>query len=304
MSFLTRLSARAARFPSTVPVVMPKGLVARQPVPVARAEEPAEEQETLSPARPAARRQETDEPQEEASRQETEEEPEAQRQAQEEGEEEVAPLRRQEEEGAEEEPVAPLRRQEKEEEEEVAPLRRQEQEEEEEEALAPLRRQEEEEEAQPMRAIARQEEVPLEETGETSSPRSQFELEPKAEPASPELVEAEEPLNAQALHRDMAPGYSLPQPAPAAPGVAAGNPPANHPSGRSQSSALPTDLFIPESPALTGFHTPGTGPELSRPDVVIDQLDVVIHEPAPAPGSQASRIDRGRAFRARYLRRL
>jgi hypothetical protein len=37
--------------------------------------------------------------------------------------------------------------------------------------------------------------------------------------------------------------------------------------------------------------------------VIIDQLDVVIHEPVAAP-SRSSRFDAGRALRARYLRRL
>ena len=41
MSFLARISFRAARLPSAVPMVMPKGLAVRQPVPVARAEDEA-----------------------------------------------------------------------------------------------------------------------------------------------------------------------------------------------------------------------------------------------------------------------
>ena len=340
MSFLARISYRAARLPSAVPRVMPKGLAARQAVPIARAEDAAEEEQTLSPARPAglrlAQRQEAEEQEEEVSRQETEEEPEAQRQPEEEGEEEVAPLRRQE--GEEEETVATLRRQ-KEGEEEVAPLRRQEEEEEtvatlrrqeeeeleaqrqpeengeeevaplrrkeeEEETVATLRRQEEEEEVQPMRAIARQEEVPLEETGQTSSPRSQIELEPKAEPASPDLPAEQDPVDLQALHRVITPGPGLPPAAPATPGEPVGNHGAAWPSGEPPRSPVLPATSRPESPAPAHFVPAGFAPDPGPPNVVIDQLDVLIHEPAPAPGRHAPRADRGRAFRARYLRRL
>ena len=276
MSFLARISYRAARLPSAVPRVMPKSLAARQAVPIARAEDAAEEEQTLSPARPAglrlAQRQEAEEQEEEVSRQETEEEPEAQRQPEGEGEEEVTPLRRQE--GEEEETVATLRRQE-----------------------------EGEEEAQPMRAIARQEEVPLEETSQTSSPRSQFELEPKAEPPSPDLPDEQDPSDLQALHRVMTSGPGLPPAAPATPGEPIGSHGAAWPSGEPPRSPVLPAISLPESPAahsVPASFAPDSGP----PNVVIDQLDVLIHEPAPAPGRHAPRADRGRAFRARYLRRL
>ena len=235
-------------------------------------------------------------------RQETQEEPEAQRQSSEEEEEHVAPLRRQETEEKEE--LAPLRRQETEEEEEqVARLRRQEDEEE----VAPLRRQgEEEEEAiQTMRTIARQEEVPLEDSGQITPPPTQTQLEPGSQPVSQEFSNDEEPSTLQALHRDISP--VLPQssqpPQGAITNVAGPeNSDLSNPS-REMSASLPVPDF-PDRPTFINVPSQTTGLNDSPPNVIIDQLDVLIHEPALPADHYRPHPNRDRSLRARYLRRL
>ena len=311
MSFLTRITNRSVSYRSSSPVVMPKGIAPRQSVPIARAEDAADEDETLSAARvptsTSVRREETKEP-DEAARQSSPED----------GEEELAPLRRQQD-GEEEEGVAPLRRQAEEGEEEIAPLRRQADEEKEEslaalrrqadegeEEVAPLRRMEDadgEEDLQTMRSISRQEEVPLEETGQLSPPQSQSSLVPGAEPTSPDLVAEEEPPAMQALHRET---QSAQNPIPTAPsqyGEAAMGPAYEPPAPAL--NAPPLNLpSVPDVPSPVEFASPNMAHTQPSPNVVIDQLDVLIHEPAPAPERRASAMDRGRSFRARYLRRL
>lgn len=304
MSYLARISARAAGPRANAPAVLPKCLGNGQTAAIARSEENGEEDETLSPMRtPAARpvrRQEADEA-EEVSRQEVEGEPEAkraaspkemarevQREADEEVEEGVVPLRRQEDEGEEE--LAPLRRQEEEGEEEVAPLRRQEI--------------EEESEASPMRTIARQEEIPLEDTGQTAPPPAQAELEPDAEPPSQELAGDREPSDLQALHRDIPAGPGLSPPTPAAQSEPPENRSANRPLAETLASSHPQVPDFTDGIAIPHVIPQSTGAGESRTDVVIDQLDVVIHEPAVSAERSPPHRDRERVLRARYLRRL
>ena len=131
MSYLARISARAAGSRSKVPAIVPKGLGNRHAPAIARMEEAGEEEETIAPmrslgARPV-RRQEAEGDSEEvlaAAREEEEEEIQPIRRQEEEEEEELATLRRQQEEEEEEEPKAQRQTSEK----EVAPLRRQEEE--------------------------------------------------------------------------------------------------------------------------------------------------------------------------------
>jgi hypothetical protein len=295
VSYLARISARAAGSRSTVPAIVPKGLGNRHAPAIARMEEPGEEEETLAPmrllgARPVRRQKAEGDSEEVLAAAREEEEPKAQRQT---SEEEVAPLRRQEE---EEEAIQPVRRQE--EEDELATLRRQ-QEEEEEEAIQPIRRQEDEEEqAMPMRAIARQEEIPLEESPQPAPPPGQTDLEPDAEPVSQELAGEQEPSDLQALHRDISPGPELSPPA------LQGETPASRPLAealtpfQTQAPDFPAGSAIPEMLPST------TRMDEARPTVVIDQLDVLIHEPVAQATRPAPRQDRDRALRARYLRRL
>lgn len=299
MSYLTRLSARTAGPGANTSAVMPKGLNRHQSAVIARMEET--EKETLSAVRTP--------PTGPLRRQETEgEEPEAQRQPGEEGEEELAALRRQPAE--EEEQLAPLRRLESgEDEEQLATLRRQNTEEaEEEEQLAPLRRQveEEEEEAlQPMRTIARQEEVPLEDTGQTAPPPAQANLEPGAEPVSQEFAGEPEPSDLQALHRDMSSALTQSQQQQSAAQL-------DKPEHRALASPsgevfAPPSLTVPDLPDRNAFnHMPPqtTGSNDSLPNVIIEQLDVLIQEPAFPAGPGTPRRNRDRSLRARYLRRL
>ena len=62
------------------------------------------------------------------------------------------------------------------------------------------------------------------------------------------------------------------------------------------------DLFDMAPPTDYGFEPQSQGFE--RPSVVIDQLDVLIHEPAPAKSATTAMQARSRAVRARHLRRL
>jgi hypothetical protein len=228
----------------------------------------------------------------------------------------LAPLRHQTE---EEEAVQTVRRQEEEEEEALQAVRRQ-AEEEEEEALQTVRRQAEEEEepiqalqrqepepeemVRPMRPIARQEEVPLEETRQTVPPETQANLEPDAGLASQELAGEEEPSEMQALRRNLSPGLA-PPPQSALTAHAMADPPTS-------SQPLAESFISHPSQVLTGLDgiaaadaTPQPiGSEDRRPQVIIDQVDVLIHESSPPADRRLSRRTRDRAMRARYLRRL
>lgn len=331
MSFLARLSARLAGPRPSAPLVLPKGLPAAQAPAVARTEQAGEEDETVSPMRPPVARQAESEG-EDVSRQAEETAPDddqvsasrvmarpsVRRQAEEAAEQDVAPLRRQE--GEEEESVAALRRQEDEGEEVVAPLRRQSGDEEEGEIaplrreaaaeeepdVAPLRRQEaeEESEAMPMRATARRDAVPLEDTGQVAPPLSQADIEPDAEPPSEDLAGEREPSELQALHRDMPAGPAPAQPGPAVPGERSERRPADGRSAEPIGHANPRLPPIGDGTPFLPTATESIAAEDPRPTVTIDQLDVVIHEPAaPAERTTAPR-NRDRAIRARYLRRL
>jgi len=216
----------------------------------------------------------------------------------------MAPMRRQAVE--EEEAVQPLRRQAKEEEEPIQAMRRQAQEEEE-EAVQPLRRQAKEEEEKPiqaMRAIARQEEVPLEDTGQTVPPPTQESLEPGVVPVNQEFAGEEEPSTLQALHRNSL-SMSAQSPRQAAePHAAPEHPSVNRPLPETFS---PYSSLAPDWSDGMGTSTtapPNFGSDDQRPSVVIDQVDVLIHEAASPVDRSVSRRSRDRAMRARYLRRL
>ena len=290
MSYLARISNRAAGPRANAPAVLPKGLDNRQTTPVARVEETGEEDETLSPTRPSSarpvRRQETDKA-EEVARQEVEDEPVAepdvapkytdpgaQRQTDEEGEEEVAPLRRQEDDG----------------EEEIAALRRQEDEGVPEASLA--------------RNIARQEEIPLEDTGQPAPPPAQADLEPDSEPTDQELAGEREPSDLRALHRDISPGPGFLPPASAAQGETPENRAVNRPLAEASASSHLQAPHFTDGLEVPQTVRQNTGADESRPNVVIDQLDVLIHEPAVSSDRIPPSRDRERALRARYLRRL
>ena len=53
-----------------------------------------------------------------------------------------------------------------------------------------------------------------------------------------------------------------------------------------------------------GPFQPTAGPAFERPQVIVEQVDVLIHEPQPAPGPDLVARRRARSFDARYLRRL
>lgn len=266
MSYLARIAARAAGSRSTVPAIVPKGILNRQAPRIARIDEADEEEDSVAPMRrfgaTAMRREQTDS--------DSEEVPEEQARSEENrSEEEVAALRRQEQQ-----------------EEEVAPLRRQEQEQDDEEAVMP------------MRAIARQEEIPLEEAPKSAPSRSQTDLESDEEPVSDDLAVEQEPSDLQALRRDVGHG---PAPSPATSQTEA---PMSRPQpGRlapfqTEAHGVPTEFPTPQ------IVPPTTGVDPARPRVVIEQLDVLIHEPVAPSTRTEPRKDRHKALQARYLRRL
>jgi len=293
MRFLARLSLRARPALSRAPALMPKGVALRQPVPVFRAGEPVEEEEQAQPLRRAAARtiRRAEEPQTEEEETQRTSAPTA---GEEDEQEQPAMARR---------ASNSLRRAEKPEEEEPAqPLRR---------AAAPAREPDEEEPAQAARLIRRAEEVPLEEGEKPLRQPFQQDLSPGASPLPPDMANEEEPPAMQALRRDIAPFAPPPRagtPTAADPGFAG--------SGVESADPFPAkfsgeEVYIPGPPA--GFETHFTGAlggsgagasAPQRPQVIIDQVDVLIHEPAAPAVSARPAFDAGRAMRARYLRRL
>ncbi len=318
MSFLARISNRAAGPGTPDRTVMPKGLGHPQSPPAIRRNAvDTEEQERLRPPEntgeeqlPRMEDRETEEENQLAAvrRQETEEEePMASLHRQSEEEEEqksVQAVRRQEEE--EEAAAQTLRRTEAEKEDEpIQTIPRQAEEKDEQTPLQTLRRQEVEEEetssVRPVRSISREEEVPLEDTGQTVPPPTQENLNPDAGPVSQELAGEQEPSGLQALHRDL-PLKSAPPRPPAAP--APNDRLADRPI---PGTAAPDSSFL--SQQLNGIETPLAaqqphGAESRRPQVIIDQVDVLIQEPTSSADRGTSLRSRDRAMRARYLRRL
>jgi hypothetical protein len=289
MGFLARLSLRARSAPSGAPALMPKGLAMRRPLPLFRAGEPAEEEEQAQPLRRTVARtmrRAADPPaDEEATRR-------ASGPAESEEDEQAMPARRslhRAEDPEKDDPARPLRR---------TP------------APPPGAADEEEDTdlAQARRLIRRAEEVPLEEGERPLRQPFQEDLSPGASPLPPEMANEEEPPAVQALRRD-AGSFAAPPPSgaerPAAPGAGfegfglepAGPFPATPAEHRPR---LPAGLEAPAS------ETAGAGGAAApaRPQVIIDQVDVLIHEPAAPAAPAGAGFDAGRAMRARYLRRL
>jgi len=290
MRFLARLSLRAQPALSRAPALMPKGMAMRQPVPVFRAEEPVDEEEQAQPLRRAAARKirGTEEPPVEEEETQRASAPTA---GDEDEQEQPAMARR-----------APgsLRRAEKPEEEEPAqPLRR---------AAAPAP--DEEEPAQAARLIRRAEEVPLEQGEKPLRQPFQQDLSPGASPLPPDMANEEEPPAMQALRRDVASFAPPPAGIPTAAemgSAALGVEPAEPFPARFGGE----EAYIPSPSA--GFEARFMGPvggsdagaaAPQRPQVIIDQVDVLIHEPAAPAVAARPAFDAGRAMRARYLRRL
>lgn len=217
-------------------------------------------------------------------RQEDEEELQTLRRQDEEDQDSLQPLRRQEE---EEENLQTLRRQEQEDEESLQPLRRQE--EEEEESAQPLRRQEQEEE-ESAHALRRVTAPDAQQLTAENSPQPD-DLDP--EPAMPTL---------RALHREaLAAGPE---------NTTAGTPAFVDTTPGQEAPALPAAAWtdgsasIPE--AQDHFIPAPRSPERAaeRPRVVIDQIDVVIHEEAAAMAPASPTAALSRALKTKYLRGL
>jgi len=297
MAFLSRLAARSRPYSSSTPLAMPKGMVARGPAPVFRQTSPEEEDEAAMTMRrrtaPQVRREEQ-EPEHDTAQRATTDVPDEK--MPDDAVNRASDLTTEPE--SEEEPLAPLRRAAEEPQEEVAPWRA-------------VRRQadeeQEEEEIQASRSIRRAEEVPFEEGEKPLRQPFQSDLEPGAMPAHPDLANEEEPSPLQALRRDIDQRAPMPT--------------------RTERRA-PGPAFAPNARGLVAYETPDapwqpattrevasnsrdptdagspTAPARERPQVVIDQIDVMIHETARPPAAAGRSFDMGRALRARYLRRL
>jgi hypothetical protein len=125
-----------------------------------------------------------------------------------------------------------------------------------------------------------------------------------------EMAGEEEPRDVRALRRS-AEGSPLPTGQPAAPVTAAADsrgapaepiPPWYPAEERAAQSAYPAAPPTSAGSVIPAPATASLGAE--RPQVLIDQIDVLIREPAaPAPAAGHT-PDTGRSLRARYLRRL
>jgi hypothetical protein len=199
----------------------------------------------------------------------------------EEEEEAAQPLRRQQEAEEEEEALQTLRRQPQEEEEPLQTLRRME---EEEEAVQPLRRQagEEEEMLQTLRRQWTEEEEALQTLRRQMPPPDATQLDPETTPVANEFAGEPDELTVRSLAREATPAAA-----------AQGLPPAPPP--------IPTTAYEPAAfqPAPQAAPIPAAP---AAPKVVIEQVDVMIHEPAPAaPAPGGLGADFSRRLRARYL---
>ncbi len=326
MSFLARLSARCGNH-DTAPAALPKGLVGHQasplsPGPLVRRTKSAEDDEPIAPlrTRPTAPLQRSsvttnadDAPKDEddpIARQEDSiglNEPpvhravapgnpvsESQAQSDVQSEQGHTPLRRQD--TVEDDPVAPARQPATDD--ELAPLH-----------MQPLRRQENDAEED----IARQQ-------GDAGEAGPAIRL-LRVDSVRPNIAREPNLSGSQALsnsafseHSRSAPTMEGGDPAPA------GSQPAIQPAA---TESQPTQLASHDGPVdHTGIPLPSPLPypaidpatpgefypdlNQSRPDtrVVIEQLDVLIHEPATPPARPLPGLNRERSMRARYLRRL
>ncbi|WP_096785439.1 hypothetical protein [Rhodobacter sp. CZR27] len=281
MSLFARILSRAAvsGLPA-VPLAHPKGRLGT----LSRLEEPEREagETPLSPLYRAMQEEEEAQPLRRAA-------PRA------EEEEEEEPVRRTAE-GEEEEPIQAQRDLPPDEEEALQPLRRAAappEEDEEEPVARSLAPDDEEEEARPLRPLLRRAPPGPEEDEEEPVARlapDADELEPRTSPKPAWLSAEPEPEPLLTLRREAA------SPVPAVAGPSGG------PAVDADMAALPPaePLWSPAAPFQP--PTPLTGPAsvAERPRVVIEQIDVTIHEPsAPATGMDASALSR--ALRSRYL---
>ncbi len=294
MGFLARLAARARPLAARTPMLMPKGMATRQPLPLYREIDPQEEEEPAQALRRTMRR---------ATKPDEEEVPRASEPPAESPSEE-------------EEPQAMARRQ-------FTPVRRAAApKQEEEEPVQAVRRaaetqpeEGEEEVAQAARAIRRAEEMPLEDGEKPLRQPFQQDLSPGTAPLPPEMANEEEPPAMQALRRE---GVAFSPPVPpelqndgAGPSAFADGDYADPRPDLADEGWMNPPFDRPRSPGDIGggiFHDlpgrAGNGASGDPPTVTIDQVDVIIHEPPPAPAPARPAFDQSRAMRARYLRRL
>lgn len=277
MSFLTRIMQRAKAGTAAQRFVMPKG--AARLISRANAPEEAEEPDVATMRRTMLRRQADTPPveQQEAARAPAELP---------EGEEAPAQklsLRRATEKPAEEEPVE-------------RSVRR---------AIAPP---EETEEPAAARTVRRADDALIDEGKRPLRQPFQTDTMAGATPPHQDLSDMEEPSALQALRRDAAPVQT--------PAANVGQPRSGDHNAESLHSRpawseptfTPHDNMFgggePMSQPYTAIHTNPPSGNIPQQDIIIDRVDVVIHEPMPPARAAASRPDVGRMMRSRYLQRL
>jgi hypothetical protein len=140
-------------------------------------------------------------------------------------------------------------------------------------------------------------------------PPLQPELAPQPASPRPDFTGEEELAGSPAPRR--APAPRLPPPdAPRAadptdPAPSISEPPLPPDRGRAGWSERAAAFADREPNFGPAFAPPDSvGASVERPQVIIDRLDVLVHEPAPSRSDARPAPDRGRMLRARYLRRL
>ena len=283
MSFLRRIAARAAPVSRAAPMLMPKDAGLRRAA--APAEEMPDEEDEAQRAvvrRVPLRRAEPEEKDETLERQEAEQEEDpATRRA----------AKPPDEEPEEEPPARSLARATEEEDDNLRPAR-------------PLTSDDmSPENARLPDEVAGEPEPPDLRALRRASAPPEDDKEPEAARAPADMAEDEDEANMRPLRRAMGPiPTSAAAGAAAAPGVVVGEAAPPAPAGDIEPPAFNAMTFDGRNPPVEDFAVPSAAPapapaSFARPQVIIDQLDVVIHEPAPAPARTARFRRRPRASR-------
>jgi hypothetical protein len=290
MSFLARIMARAHGAPTLARYAIPKGFPAISRA--AEATEPPQEDAEVAPLRRTTVRRENAQPP--TDEKQIEDQPAARQAAPDEkpdDDQNIAqkkPIRR----SADTTPKTDDQT-------EAMPLRRV--------SASPPEEPKEEVEAA-ARSIRRAEEVPLDDGNKPLRQPFHAETLHGASPPHQDLADMEEPSTLQALRRDI----SLATPTNQTHSNTFGGDNSSIGSASTQTWANePAPFFAAETGSNEsrvtsnfGAHVTQSPSSDSRPEVIIDRIDVLIHEPAQAQWTSGQRQDLGRFMRTRYLRRL
>lgn len=310
MSYLKRLADRM-QSRSTTSLLHPKGLPAASPTSIARQppelldrEPDPQSDEQLSSMRRQHAQDDEMAPQRSESEQSDEVAATLRRQS--EQEDEAAPIRRQEPMEEPLEPTMPTPGA------EVRPVRRQPPSEAVEAQRKATRRDETEpqpeseaEADEPAPRLRRQQEdevLPVRRAeAEQDAPDS---FDPDQSLVPEELTTEESPTDIRAAHRQVAPAAGPPTAGAAGghePVAASATLPAGNHDRENTGVMIPGAMTHSSKSERTTASSPAAGFE--RPQVIIDQIDVTVHEPAQKSARPSSRSNHSRLVRARYLKR-